>query len=142
MVYTRFKDIVNGVIELNADTLRINYTDSILTFKDYNKISIWESTRIEFRSPAEHRINGKSFAAEMHMHFRGQQFPGEVAILSLLFETSDDTEPNKFFESLKLNELQKPQSVASGLSVSLSELFGSLSKNEKYHYLGSLTKPP
>lgn len=94
---------------------------------------------IEFRHPAEERINGKSFGMSMQLHFRDTQ--GRHAVVSVLLSPVAGKE-NPFIQSvwnhipLVRNEAVAPPDVMVNLGQALP-------RNLAYYtYMGSLTAPP
>lgn len=77
----------------------------------------------------------------MHMVFQGETFPDENAVLGLFFEAHEDAKPDKFIESLHIDQMRYPKGEKTGIKVSLTDLYGNLASYETYNYLGSLTIP-
>lgn len=138
---SRFRNIDNGALFLDDSKLQVNYQDGLLIFKDYVRTTRWRSVNFHFHVPSEHRVNGVRYDAEMHMVFKGETFPEENAVVGLFFQACDHAAPDKFIESLHLEELYHPRSEKNGLRVSLTDLYGRLSSYETYKYSGSLTTP-
>jgi carbonic anhydrase len=137
----QFKDIEDGIIHLKNESLIVYYSEGLLFFNDNRIISKWKSVQFHFHSPSEHKINGKTYDSEMHMVFKGETYPDELAVLGFLFEASESAESSKFFEELNLDFLNYPKDEGTGISVCFEELFDNLNSQEVFNYLGSLTTP-
>ena len=95
-------------------------------------------THIEFRHPAEERINGKAFGMSMQMHFRDMQ--GRLAAVSVLLSPSG--QENQFIQQIwnhiplvRLEPVSPPD-----VTLDLSEVLPA--DRAYYTYMGSLTTPP
>jgi carbonic anhydrase len=140
-VDVEFEDLQDGTLTLNYNSLQVDYEGGRLKYKAHSKSSAWKSAQFHFHAPAEHKIDGHTYDAEMHMVFRGECFPDELAVLGILFEISEDGEPNQFIESLRLGELSYPVDVKSKINSRISDVFNGKLKGEVINYLGSLTTP-
>lgn len=119
--------------------LQVDYDQGQLFLTNFKRTSEWKSWQFHFHSPAEHRIDGKKFDAEMHMVFKGVTHPEELAVLGLLFEAKEDAKPNKFLDSLKIEKLKYPKDENYNLEIPLNDLYANLPSYQNYHYHGSLT---
>ena len=95
-------------------------------------------THIEFRHPAEERINGKAFGMSMQLHLRDMQ--GRLAAVSVLLVPSGSENPfiQQIWNHIPLvrNEPVSPPDV-------MLNIVDALPKDQAYYtYMGSLTTPP
>lgn len=96
-------------------------------------------THIEFRHPAEERINGKSFGMSMQLHFR--DIPGRYAVVSVLLNPVAGKE-NPFIQSI-WNHIPLVRNEAVSPPEQMVNLGQALPRNLAYYtYMGSLTAPP
>jgi carbonic anhydrase len=140
-VSTKYEDIKDGTLEFDGRNLRILYSEGYLTFKNYSRISEWQALNFHIHCPGEHKVDGKTFDAEMHMVFDGLTHEGELAVVGLLFEADEEVKEHVFLDSLRLHKIAAPDNKVEGLNISFSDLFGNLTTYENYHYQGSITFP-
>lgn len=96
-------------------------------------------THIEFRHPAEERINGKSFGMSMQLHFR--DIPGRYAVVSVLLNPVVGRE-NPFIQAI-WNHIPLVRNEAVSPPEQMVNLAQALPRNLAYYtYMGSLTTPP
>ncbi len=116
-------------------TIEVHYLEggSISVMGNYHRL-----THIEFRHPAEERINGKAFGMSMQMHFRDMQ--GRLAAVSVLLVPSG--QENEFIQQLwnhiplvRLEPVSPPD-----VTLDLNEVLPA--DRAYYTYMGSLTTPP
>ena len=116
-------------------TFEVHYLEggSISVMGSYHRL-----THIEFRHPAEERVNGKAFGMSMQMHFRDMQ--GRLAAVSVLLTPSG--QENQFIQQIwnhiplvRLEPVSPPD-----VTLDLSEVLPA--DRAYYTYMGSLTTPP
>ena len=116
-------------------TIEVHYLEggSISVMGNYHRL-----THIEFRHPAEERINGKAFGMSMQMHFRDMQ--GRMAAVSVLLSPSGQENPfiQQIWNHIPLVRLEpvSPPDV----TLDLTEVLPA--DRAYYTYMGSLTTPP
>ncbi len=140
--------------------LRISYEDTILKIKDaeFGKIvtldgSVYLATEINFHTPSEHKINGKTYPLEMQILHYGQTQGdiGKQVILSFLFDSAPGAY-NKFIDDVDFFNLPNPafkaRDIANNLYVpkvfynSKDEDIPIMKDFSFYTYQGSMTQPP
>lgn len=93
--------------------------------------------KIEFRHKAEHFLEGKQYSMEMQMIHRSASDPTDVAIVTLLFDSSNDKDNDFMLElnprSTNIEEERTKLSIQSKL---IEKLYGNF-----LYYSGSLTTP-
>lgn len=140
--------------------LRITYGDTILKIEDaeFGKIvtldgSVFLATEINFHTPSEHKINGKTYPMEMQILHQGQTKGdiGKQVILSFLFEKKPGAY-NKFIDDVDFFNLPNPSNKSRDISNDLyvPKVFYSSGDEDLpimrdfsfYTYQGSMTQPP
>lgn len=97
----------------------------------------WQLTHIQFRRPAEERVNGKTY--EMSAQFVHRDYANNLAVVSVLMERG--------MEHPVIQTLWNHMPLDTGLSVEPPNVAIDLAKllperREYYTYMGSLTTPP
>lgn len=139
---TKLKDSRDATIVLDRNKLQVDYTEGGMVFKNNQNVSKWRSLQFHFHAPSEHTIDGKYFAAEMHLVFQGITYPNELAVLGFIFETDSSASPNSFIEGLQIDQLDYPKDTLDGVDVRFSDLLRSVDNSQVFNYMGSLTTPP
>ena len=85
------------------------------------------------------QVDGLAYPLEMQMLHRGKQ--GKLAIVSVLFASTDAVKDNLFLKSI-LAKLPGYGSLSGSMLDSIKPLQGIPSSPEFYAYAGSLTMPP
>ncbi|KAG9399685.1 hypothetical protein AC1031_011563 [Aphanomyces cochlioides] len=102
----------------------------------------YKALQLHFHMGSEHRIEGEQYALEMHIVHQNVNDPDQLAVIGVLFEESDETNPflDQIFPALEDNEFvngtQVDLGVVRGKSLELTP--GTVF----YRYPGSLTTPP
>lgn len=119
----------------NGHTIQVTVDEgSTFAFGD----KTYDLKQFHFHTPSEHTVDGKHAPMEMHMVHQGDD--GGLAVISILFQESD--EPNKNFEKLIAN-LPNAKGESKHITDEKMELQLYMPKdNYAYHYVGSLTTPP
>jgi carbonic anhydrase len=119
----------------SGKTIEVHYLEggAVSVMGHYHRL-----THIEFRHPAEERINGKSFGMSMQLHLRDMQ--GRLAAVSVLLVPSGSENPfiQQIWNHIPLvrNEPVAPPDV-------MLNIADALPKDQAYYtYMGSLTTPP
>jgi carbonic anhydrase len=119
----------------SGKTIEVHYLEggAVSVMRHYHRL-----THIEFRHPAEERINGKSFGMSMQLHLRDMQ--GRLAAVSVLLVPSGSENPfiQQIWNHIPLvrNEPVAPPDV-------MLNIADALPKDQAYYtYMGSLTTPP
>jgi carbonic anhydrase len=100
--------------------------------------SIFDLEELHFHLPSEHRVDGRSFPAEMH--FVHQNGYGELAVVAVLVEKGAELPAlAPFLAHLPRQASDSPQPVA-GATLNLPALLPE--QKLDYRYAGSLTTPP
>jgi carbonic anhydrase len=140
--------------------LRITYEDTKLKIKDsdFGKVvtldgSVFLATEINFHTPSEHKINGKTFPMEMQIIHEGQTKGdiGKQVILSFLFEKKPGAY-NKFIDDVDFFNLPNPTNKNRDIvhDLYIPKIFYSSNDEDIpimkefsfYTYQGSITTPP
>jgi len=140
--------------------LRVIYDDTLLKIKDaeFGKIvtldgSVFKGEEINFHTPSEHKINGKTYPMEMQVLHQGQTKGdiGKQVVLSFLFEKKPGAY-NKFIDDVDFFNLPNPSSKSRDIAnnLYLPKIFYSSADNDIpimrdfsfYTYQGSMTQPP
>lgn len=103
------------------------------SFKDFKAL------QFHFHMPAEHKLNGKQYAAEMHIV--QQRSDGQFAVFGIFFEEGEE---NQFLKAIGMNSPPKSggeQHPIEG-SVDPYTAFKEQLTGPYFHYDGSLTTPP
>ncbi len=121
-------------IENKGHTVQVDYQPgSSFAVND----TTYELLQFHFHTPAEHRLQGRELAAELHLVHRGPD--GELAVVGVLIERGDQ---NAAITPL-WNHLPKApgeeQQIAS-VRINAEDLLPSA--RQHYRYAGSLTTPP
>jgi len=127
-------------LEKSGPLVRMVPTDA--SAKELNSVSLgsdtytWKETQLHM--PSEHTIDGKNADLEMEWMFENKE--GKQSILSVLInEGPESLAAKNYIQTIKKNDLQKPQAVTEVVSVLGLFPFDNLSA---FRYTGSLTTPP
>ncbi len=122
------------IISNNGHTVRVNYPSGSRMVVDGQ---VFNLLQLDFRTPSEHRINGKAF--EMELQFVHTTEDGRLGVLAVLVEEgSFNPAAQTIWERMPM-EKAKPKAYKNvGIDVN-----GLLPENRSYFRLmGSLTTPP
>jgi len=134
---------VAGKVVDNGHTLMFNGPISRCVGVNYLRISeLFEAIQFHFHNCSEHSIDGNFFPLELHIvhtllpdHF-DDGVTRNLAVIAVFFEVDDNHPPNKFLDSLQLDN------VGTDIEIVPSQLLGHLQQPPFYAYKGSLTTPP
>lgn len=143
---------IRGGIRVDLEKIAFDYRPTLFRITDTghtvqvdvgegNNIGVlgrqWQLTHIQFRRPAEERVNGKTY--EMSAQFVHRDYANNLAIVSVLMERGA--------EHPVLQKLWNHMPLDTGLSVEPPNVVVDLAKllperRDYYTYMGSLTTPP
>lgn len=143
---------IRGGIRVDLEQIVFDYRPSLFRITDTghtvqvdvgegNHIGVlgrnWQLTHIQFRRPAEERVNGKTY--EMSAQLVHRDYANNLAIVSVLLERGA--------EHPVIQRLWNHMPLDTGLSVEPPNVTVDLAKllperREYYTYMGSLTTPP
>jgi len=143
---------IRGGIRVDLEKIAFDYRPTLFRITDTghtvqvdvgegNNIGVlgrqWQLTHIQFRRPAEERVNGKTY--EMSAQFVHRDYANNLAIVSVLMERGA--------EHPVLQKLWNHMPLDTGLSVEPPNTTVDLAKllperREYYTYMGSQTTPP
>lgn len=125
-----------GAMSLNYGGQARNVTDTgtgiqgELSGQAFINHRIWDLLQFHIHAPAEHTIDGKRYAAELHLVHR--RLAGSLAVVAVFFEIGEE---NSAFTNF-MDHLDDGQAFAFNLLDLIPDDLA------YYHYLGSLTTPP
>ncbi len=143
---------IRGGIRVDLEQIRFDYRPTLFRITDTghtvqvdvaegNNIGVlgrqWQLTHIQFRRPAEERVNGKTY--EMSAQFVHRDYANNLAIVTVLMERGA--------EHPVLQKLWNHMPLDTGLSVEPPNVVVDLVKllperRDYYTYMGSLATPP
>lgn len=143
---------IRGGIRVDLEQIRFDYRPTLFRITDTghtvqvdvaegNNIGVlgrqWQLTHIQFRRPAEERVNGKTY--EMSAQFVHRDYANNLAVVSVLMERGA--------EHPVLQKLWNHMPLDTGLSVEPPNVVVDLVKllperRDYYTYMGSLATPP
>lgn len=143
---------IRGGIRVDLEQIKFDYRPTLFRITDTghtvqvdvaegNNIGVlgrqWQLTHIQFRRPAEERVNGKTY--EMSAQFVHRDYANNLAIVSVLMERGA--------EHPVIQKLWNHMPLDTGLSVEPPNVVVDLAKllperREYYTYMGSQTTPP
>ena len=141
---------ITDCVETESDGIRFAYSGGAiaarnnghtvyLDFPSGNFLEIdgqrYELQGVHFHSPAEHQVNGESFAAELHLVH--QDTNGSLAVVGLLFRLGDASSLAQ-----AIIDAAPPTGVSADLAYGCAACDFVLPRLEYYGYDGSLTTPP
>ena len=119
----------------NGHTIQVTVDEgSSFTFEG----ETYELKQFHFHTPSEHTIDGKHYPMEMHMVH--QSADKSLAVISLLFETTDMANP--IFTPI-MDNLPNAKGDQTHITDNPINIKNAIPReNYAYHYVGSLTTPP
>lgn len=117
----------------NGHTVQVNYDKG--SYMELNG-QRYELVQFHYHVPSEHHVNGKAFAAELHLVHKTAR--DQLAVIAILFEEGAENSAYQAF----LNDLPDHESkeVAKGVKINVAELLPPT--RATFRYDGSLTTPP
>jgi carbonic anhydrase len=117
----------------NGHTVQVNYDKGSYMEVDGERFDV---VQFHYHAPSEHRINGKAFAAELHVVHKNAA--GRLAVIGILLEAGAENPAYQAF----LKNLPDHEAKASekGVKVNVAELLPVA--HATFRYDGSLTTPP
>ena len=117
----------------NGHTVQVNYDAG--SYMDLDGVR-YDLVQFHYHAPSEHALNGKLFAAELHIVHKSAD--GTLAVVGILFEEgaqNDALQP--FVDNLPA---EKSDVKDAGVKINAAELLPAIQTT--YRYNGSLTTPP
>ncbi|KAL8505096.1 hypothetical protein ACS0TY_016342 [Phlomoides rotata] len=137
----RSYEVTNVTLVNNKFNVGVRYPDNSGGLLEDNKM--YTLKQMHWHSPSEHRINGKQFAAELHLvHIAAED--GSVSVVAILF---DYGRPDALLAKMqkKLNELAYEVKLHEEYPITIGTFHPTevRKRSHKYYrYLGSFTTPP
>lgn len=117
----------------NGHTAQVNYDAGSFIVLDGVRYDV---AQFHYHAPSEHKVNGKSFAAELHIVHKSAD--SGLAVVGLLLQEGAE---NKAFDPF-INNLpaEKSDVKDTGVKINAADLLPSVQTT--FRYSGSLTTPP
>ena len=117
----------------NGHTVQVNYDPGSYIEIDGQR---YDLVQFHYHAPSEHTINGKSFAAELHLVHKSAS--GQLAVIGILLE---EGAVNTAYQPLLANlPAEKSPEKDAGLKINALDLLPT--EQTTFRYSGSLTTPP
>ncbi|XP_074556641.1 alpha carbonic anhydrase 4-like [Curcuma longa] len=133
---TSYTDAPALLLNYEGHEIRVSWTQSPGHLRLHDKF--FYLRQCHWHAPSEHELFGKRYPLELHMVHTTSDSTSEIAVIGVLFEYGDTTDPflDKLWEAL--NELKVVNSVNVG------SIYPPRVGDEEgyFRYVGSLTTPP
>ncbi len=117
----------------NGHTVQVNYDSGSYIELDGTR---YEVAQFHYHAPSEHAVDGKLFAAELHIVHKNVD--GGLAVVGILFdEGAQNNALQPFIENLPAEESEV---VDAGAKINAADFLPAVQTT--YRYSGSLTTPP
>jgi carbonic anhydrase len=117
----------------NGHTVQVNYDKGSSMDVDGQR---FEVLQIHYHAPSEHRVDGKTFPAELHIVHKNAA--GQLAVIGVLLEEgAENPAYQAFLSNLPAHESKEE---AKGAKINVAELVPAT--HATFRYDGSLTTPP
>lgn len=117
----------------NGHTAQVNYDAGSYIELDSVRYDV---AQFHYHAPSEHEVNGKLFAAELHIVHKSAD--GKLAVVGLLLqEGSSNSALDPFINNLPA---EKSDAKDAGVKINAMDFLPSIQTT--YRYSGSLTTPP
>jgi len=102
----------------------------------------FELKQFHMHSPSEHRVNEEYFPLEVHMVHEGPN--GEIAVIALLFQLSEDGSTTDLLTNViqNIDQVVTPGTRTKTGALDFSAVINHVSTTPLFQYTGSLTTPP
>lgn len=102
-VMPSYDDALNLTVLDKGDAIKVDFTKGFLSvWNDESHLETFDMLQFHFHAPAEHTIDGKYFALEVHLvHI--DPSTGNLAVLGFYFDEEAGTKENEFLEALDLH---------------------------------------
>ncbi|KAH7098885.1 putative carbonic anhydrase [Auriculariales sp. MPI-PUGE-AT-0066] len=121
-----------------GSTIEVLLSDGTLEYGG----TVYKIKQFHMHTPSEHRINSEYFPLEVH--FVHQSDAGDLAVVGILFELSEDGTSTKFITSTltNLHEIVEPATTTKTGPLDFSVVTQAVADQKIFQYKGSLTTPP
>jgi len=117
----------------NGHTVQVNYDAG--SYMELDGVR-YDVAQFHYHAPSEHALNGKLFAAELHIVHKNAD--GTLAVVGILFEEGAQNDAfQPFVDNLPA---EKSDVKDAGVKINATELLPAVQTT--YRYSGSLTTPP
>jgi carbonic anhydrase len=117
----------------NGHTVQVNYDKGSFMDVDGQRYDVLQ---FHYHAPSEHHLNGKAFAAELHVVHKNAE--GKLAVVGILLqEGAENAAYQAFLSNLPDHESKE---AAKGAKINVAELLPAT--HATFRYDGSLTTPP
>lgn len=117
----------------NGHTVQVNYDPGSYIEVDGQRYDVLQ---YHYHAPSEHAIDGKMFAAELHIVHKDAQ--EQLAVVGILLEEGEE---NAAYQPL-LSNLPAEESPETNLGIKINAVDFLPAAQTTYRYTGSLTTPP
>ncbi len=117
----------------NGHTVQVNYDAGSYIELDGARYDV---AQFHYHAPGEHEIDGKSFAAELHIVHKSAA--GSLAVVGILFQ--EGAENAAFAPLIQSLPAEKTDVKDAGVTINAADLLPSVQTT--FRYSGSLTTPP
>jgi carbonic anhydrase len=117
----------------NGHTVQVNYDSGSYIEIDGQRYDVMQ---FHYHAPSEHTLNGKLFAAELHIVHKSAT--GQLAVVGILLEEGAE---NTAYQPLLANlPAEKSPEIDAGVKINAMDLLPAVQTT--FRYSGSLTTPP
>ena len=117
----------------NGHTVQVNYDAGSYIELDGTRYDV---AQFHYHAPSEHNVDGRSFAAEIHIVHKNAE--GKLAVVGILLEEgAENTAFDPFVNNLPT---EKSDAKDTGIKINASDLLPVVQTT--FRYSGSLTTPP
>jgi len=134
-------DITSGTIHYEDHELKVNYTGGKIIYKSNEEMSNWTLLQFHFHAPSEHRIDGKTYALEMHNVFTNDADNTQLLVVGIMWEEEDKASDDELIKSLDLENVLTNNTLEPIDDVPIKDFYSKINGKSKYNYKGSLTTP-